>query len=207
MGMTRVFLLKANEACTSSDFKLNDLPASSGRLDVVCRCIIASLLEAGRIRDDTVFIVVLEGKPDPPVRLKLDGERLQVLSSSEVGIASMIKQALEVRFEKSQQHTVPNWLGVSIEKKSFTETLDSELTSGELYYLHEKGEDIRNVDIDLAKDNIFVLGGNKGLSAEDEKPLDCHNAKRISVGPLSYLSSQVITLVQEELDRRKTKRA
>ncbi len=205
--MTRVFLLKANEACTSSDFKLNDLPASSGRLDVVCRCVIASLLEAGRIRDDTVFIVILEGKPNPPIRLKLDGEKLQTLPFSEVGVASMIKQVLEVHLEKGKQHTVPIWLGVSIENKSFTETLDSDLTSGELYYLHEKGEDIRNIGINPAKDNIFVLGSNKGLSAEDEKPLDYHNAKRISVGPLSYLSSHVITLVHDELDRRKTKRA
>jgi tRNA (pseudouridine54-N1)-methyltransferase len=205
--MTRFFLLKANETCTSSDFRLNDLPGSSGRLDVVCRCIIASLLETGKIRDDTVFIAMLEGKPDPPIRLKLEGLRLQTLSPSEIGIASMIKQALKVHLEKSQKHNVPNWLGASIEKKSFTETLDSELASGELHYLHEEGEDIRNVDINLAKDNIFVVGSNKGLSAEDEEILDSHNAKRISVGPLSYLSSHVITLVQEELDRRKTKRA
>jgi tRNA pseudouridine-54 N-methylase len=71
--------------------------------------------------------------------------------------------------------------------------------------LHEKGEDIRTVEIDFKHDSIFVLGSNKGLSIEDEKPLDLLGAKRISVGPLSYLSSQVITIVQHELDTMKNK--
>jgi tRNA (pseudouridine54-N1)-methyltransferase len=200
-------VLKANEASTSSDYKLNDLPASSGRLDVVCRCIIASLLVAKRIRDDTVFIAILEGKPKPPVQLKLDGKMLETLPYSEVGVASMLKKVLGERLEKGEEYASPYWRGVSLAKKSYKEALDSELQSNQLYYLHESGEDIRKVDIDLVEDCIFVLGSNKGLSTEDEEPLDQLGAKRISVGPLSYLSSQVITLVQYELDRRKAKRA
>lgn len=207
LQLTRFFILKANEACTSSDFKLNDLPASSGRLDVVCRCIIAALLVAKKIRDDTVFIALLEGKPKPPVQLKLDGKRLETSPYSEVGVASMLKKVLGEQFEKDKEYVPQYWRGASLARKSYMEVLDSELGSSQLYYLHERGEDIRKVDIDLDGDSIFVLGSNKGLSAEDEEPLDRLGAKRISVGPLSYLSSQVITLVQCELDRRKTERA
>lgn len=201
--MTRFFLLKASEACTSSDFKLNDLPASSGRLDVVCRCIIASLLEAKRIRGDTVFIALLEGKPNPPMQLRLVGKRLETLPYSEAGIACVLKKVLEEKLDTDEEYAPPYWRGVYLNKKSYIEVLDSVFISSQLYYLHESGEDIRDVGIDLEHDSVFVLGSNRGLSVEDERPLDRLGAKRISVGPLSYLSSQVITIVQHELDSRK----
>jgi tRNA (pseudouridine54-N1)-methyltransferase len=204
--MTRFFILKASEARTSSDFKLNDLPASSGRLDVVCRCIIASLLDAGKIRDDTVFIALLEGNPNPPIELKLDGKRLETLPRSEVGIAYILKKVLEERFNTDEEYTPSYWRGACLCKKSYLELLDSSFLPSQLYYLHERGEDIREAEIDQDRDSVFVLGSNKGLSLEDEKPLNRLGAKRISVGPLSYLSSQVITLVQHELDSKKTKR-
>lgn len=203
--MTRFFVLKAGEACTSGDFKLNDLPASSGRLDVVCRCIISSLLDTGQIRDSTAFIAMLEGKPNPPIQLKLDGRILEQLPHSEVGVASVLKKILKEKLNTDEEHDSQYWQGVSLNKRSYAELLDSFHLPNQLYYLHEKGQDIRTVEIDFKHDNIFVLGSNKGLSIEDEKPLDRLAAKRISVGPLSYLSSQVITIVQHELDTMKNK--
>jgi tRNA (pseudouridine54-N1)-methyltransferase len=204
--MTRFFLLKASEACTSSDFKLNDLPGSSGRLDVVCRCIIASLLDGEKIRDDSVFIALLEGKPNPPIQLKLDGKKLEALPHSEVGVAQTLKKVLEKRLSTDEEYAPSYWRGAYLNKKSYLEALNPEFLPSQLYYLHERGEDIREVEIVLKQDSFFVLGSNKGLSVEDEKPLYQLGAKKISVGPLSYLSSQVITLVQHELDSRGTEK-
>jgi tRNA (pseudouridine54-N1)-methyltransferase len=200
--LLRVFILKASEARTSGDFRLKDLPSSSGRLDVVCRCSIASLLDNQQIRNDTIFIAVLEGKPSPPLCLKFDGRGLITVPFSEIGIAAILKRILSERYEIGKEYSVASWAGVSIEKKSFIELMHSNLIGSGLYYLHEKGEDIRNVSFDMGRDNIFVLGDHKGLAIEEEKMLEGLQAKRISVGPLSYLSSQVITLVHDELDKR-----
>nr|MDO8099266.1 hypothetical protein [Candidatus Njordarchaeota archaeon] len=207
LNPTRIFLLKASEARTSSDFNLRDLPSSSGRLDVVCRCAIASLLENEEIRDDTIFIATLEGPPNPPLTFRFDGRTLKSLPFSEIAIAEILKRMLRNPSRQDVQHTL--WEGVHIEKRSFTETLNYELEAckpSRLYYLHEEGDDIRDLDISLDSNCIFALGSNKGLSVEDEDILDRLNAQRISVGPLSYLSSQVITLVHDELDRRRMRK-
>jgi len=201
---TRIFLLKASEARTSSDFNLRDLPSSSGRLDVVCRCAIASLLENEEIRDDTVFIATLEGQPNPPLALRFDGRTLKSLPFSEIAIAEILRRMLGGRGRQVAEHTLGE--GVYVEQRSFTETLNYELETckpSKLYYLREKGDDIRDLETNLDSNCIFVLGSNRGLTAEDEEILDRMNAQRISVGPLSYLSSQVITLVHDELDRRR----
>jgi tRNA (pseudouridine54-N1)-methyltransferase len=204
---TRIFLLKASEARTTGDFSLKDLPSSSGRLDIVCRCAISSLLQDEVIRSDTVFVTTLGGPPNPPLTLRFDGGTLKSLPFSEVGVAEILKRLLDNRSEHDSEHT--SWEGIRIERRSFAEVINYELDAHEssrLYYLHENGDDIRDIDVNLDDASIFALGSNKGLTAEDEKILDQAAAQRVSVGPISYLSSQVITLVHDELDRRRRTR-
>jgi len=208
LRLDRIFVLKSSTARTSSDFNLRDLPSSSGRLEVVCRCAISAILDSGRIRRDTVFVGVLEGPPSPPLSLRFDGGRLRDLPFSEIALAAMLKDVFG-DLEKSDMHVSPCPPGLLVEKKSFNEAISSEMTSnkrGALYYLHEKGEDIRNADMSIQDTKIFIVGDQKGLTAEDEHVLDELRAKRVRVGPISYLSSQVITLVHYELDRKETRR-
>jgi tRNA (pseudouridine54-N1)-methyltransferase len=205
VASTRTFVLKASEAHTSDDFKLKDLPSSSGRLDVVCRCSIAALLDDLQIRKDSIFIGVLEGKPNAPLCLRLDGRELRMMPFSEIGMADMLRRILGGHYEHGREYAIPYWQGVSIERKSFAELLCSVLASNALHYLCEEGEDIRTADVDMKRDNVFVLGDQQGLTVQDEEILEKLGAKRISLGSLSYLSSQVITLVHDELDRRLSK--
>jgi tRNA (pseudouridine54-N1)-methyltransferase len=197
-------LLKASDARTSADFNLRDLPSSSGRLDVVCRCAIASLLENELIRKDTIFLASLEGPPNPPLTLRFDGGMLTNLPFSEIGVAKDLKRMLENLSRQSTKNAHRE--GLDVERRSFIESVEYQLEISKpsrLYYLHEGGSDIRDLDMDPDTSCIFALGSNKGLTAEDEKVLDRLDAQRISVGPISYLSSQVITLVHNELDRRR----
>jgi tRNA (pseudouridine54-N1)-methyltransferase len=200
--LVRTFVLKAGEAHTSDDFRMKDLPSSSGRLDVVCRCLIASLIWNAGIRTDTVFITVMEGRPNPPLCLEFDGRDMKELPFSEIGLAAKLRRVLGGRYESGKKYDLPYWAGVSIKKKSFSELVNSIVAEADLYYLHEKGQDIRNMSFDFEHDFTFILGDQKGLTSEEEDELNELNAKLISVGPLSYLSSQVIALVHDELDRR-----
>lgn len=201
--MVRTFILKASEAHTSSDFRIRDLPSSSGRLDVVCRCVIAALLYNSRVRTDTVFLVVMEGKPNPPLCMRFDGREIKTLPFSEIGLAVELKRVLGEHYESNKKYEDPHWAGVSVERKSFAELLHLNFTRGGIYYLHENGKDIRTVSFDLQHDILFVLGDQKGLTSEDEEMVDELQVERINVGPLSYLSSQVIAIVHDELDRRR----
>ena len=60
-------------ATASPDFLLIDLPGTSGRLDVLLRCVRAALLVSHGLRRDTVVYLVLLGGPAAPRSLRIDG--------------------------------------------------------------------------------------------------------------------------------------
>jgi len=183
----REFLLKASNAFTA-DFSLNDI-AGAGRMDVVCRCVTSSLWLSDQLRKDTKFYAVLEGKPDPPKLIKFEPSKMKRFYPDERNIASHIRLALIGKKES----------GIEIERKSFEEFL-KENSKKQIIYLHKDGIDIRKFE--FGENVFFVLGDNKGLDENSEKILDEMNAERISVGKNTYLASQVISIVQNELDRR-----
>ena len=68
-----------------------------------------------------------------------------------------------------------------------------------LYVLDPDGEDIRDIEI---KDNpVFILGDHEGMPKKELRKLT-KLAKKVSLGNITYFSSQAITILNNELDRR-----
>lgn len=183
----REFFLKASTAFTSN-FSLNDI-AGAGRMDIVCRCITSALWLSDELRKDTRFYVVLEGKPFPPKILKFNPLYMRRVYPDERNIASHIRLAL---LGKRQP-------GIELEIKKFEDFLKENLNK-QLIYLHKDGKDIRKFK--FKKNIFFILGDNKGLNKNTEKFLDNLNIEKVSIGKRNYLASHVISIVQNELDRR-----
>jgi len=183
-------LLKASEGRTAPDFSLKSLAGSPGRMDLIARCLIASLNRPEGIRGDTLFTVVLEGAPNPPVSMRFDGGKMGNMPAGEVEAARLIYDVLS-------QQTVA---GISMERRSFERSVTDCRNDGgySLFYLHEQGEDSRGMK--FGERPLFILGDQKGLDPRSEKLLDDLGAKRISLGPFSYLASHCITVVNNELD-------
>ncbi|MBC7112782.1 MAG: tRNA (pseudouridine(54)-N(1))-methyltransferase TrmY [Candidatus Methanomethyliales bacterium] len=186
--MVRTFILKSSEGRTAPDFSLKSLAGSGGRMDLIARCIIATFAIPRGIRKDAILSIVLEGPPNPPVTVTMDGRDLNRRIISEVEAAEVLRDALSGRPVG----------GVRVERKSF-ERLIREMPRGSLYYLHENGEEIGRVKI--GKDPIFVLGDQKGIDEKGERVLDEAGAKRVSLGPISYLASHCIVIINNELDQ------
>ena len=189
----RTFILFARKAKTSPDFNLSDLAGSAGRMDLVCRCITASLWLSHGIRNDSEIIVILNGPPNPPVSIRFSGEKLSMLSVDEHSTASWIKKALERDFDKE-------WLemesGIKVSRKSFQEVI-KELKDRPIYVLHEKGKDIENVKI---KENpVFVIGDHIGIPSKDEK-FALRYGEKVSLGKNVYLASSCISVLNWILD-------
>ena len=90
--------------------------------------------------------------------------------------------------------------GCFIEKKSFLKVVEELSKQGkELFVLDKKGENLRKIKI--PKESVFILGDHEGFPRKELKRLK-GIAKTVSVGPKTYFSSQVITLVNNELDLR-----
>jgi len=78
----RDFVVVGNLAATTPDFSLEDIPSTSGRIDILCRCInSAFVLSHGIRRDVQVYLIFRGGKAPKTVHLR--GRDLRHLNPDE----------------------------------------------------------------------------------------------------------------------------
>ncbi len=190
--MKRSFLLKSATAHTAPDFDLRQVASTSGRLDIISRCIIAAFTGPKGLRTDVRFAAVLEGPPHPPLTLETSSDQLTELPRDEVKVASSIFNAM------SSQSLVN---GFTLRRGSFEQVVRVlHRSKRRIFYLHEGGKDLESLRDRSFEEIGFILGDQIGLSAESEKLLDSMRVPRISIGPRSYLSSSCIIFINSLLD-------
>ena len=197
------FVIIGNKAVTGGKISLNDLPGAAGRMDVLCRCVTASLFISFGMRRDINVHLVLKGEPGPEKIVRFNGETMRSLNPDERSSGSLIQKALLVNATDSEQQSTP---GVFVRTGNVALLLDEFKAERPIYYLKEDGEDILEMiqNSETAADlenGVYILGDNQGVFEEDEKTIENAAASKISVGPLSLLSSQCITLILNALDR------
>lgn len=197
--MKRIFILKASTARTDNKFTIKDLPGTSGRLDVVCRCILSSLLLSEGHRLDTIFYAVLEGPPRPSITVEVNGEKIENLPRDELKVALILKELLD------PEKTPDTVSGFKLMNKGFQDIVEEKLCESETYFLHRAGKNINEVLSgfpNLKRPQLtFILGDHIGLNQNDIKYLVEMGIKPISLGPKEYLGSHCISLIQEKLNR------
>jgi tRNA (pseudouridine54-N1)-methyltransferase len=187
--LPRAFILKASEGRTAPDFSLKSLAGAPGRMDLLSRCIIAAFSTSRGTRRDTKLEIILEGMPNPPISMVIDGNELGKLPTGEVAVATIVHDSLSGKDIR----------GIRLRRKPFAESVRRYADEGfTLYYLHEEGRDSKGMK--YAGKPAFILGDHKGLDPASERFLDTTGAERVSLGPHSYLASHCITMVNCELD-------
>lgn len=181
----RAFILKASEGRTAPDFSIKSLAGSGGRMDLVCRCIIAALLSPGGVDRGCRITVVLEGPPDPPLSVEFDGAAMDRAPEGEEEAAGMLVSAM--------RGAPPR--GVSASREGFDSAVRNYLKEGfSIYYLHEEGKDF--TEVGYGERAAFALGDQKGIDPQGERFLDSVGAERVSLGPHPYLASHCIAIVK-----------
>jgi tRNA (pseudouridine54-N1)-methyltransferase len=185
-----LFAVVGHNASTEGSFSLNDLPGSGGRMDVLCRCVNASLFLSHDLRRDTECCLVLCGKPAGPKTVKFSGELVRSLSPDERSAAALIKKVIDTPCGNEFREAVQ---GVFIRKGG----LERLLSEHAFAVLDERGTDIRMAaDIPAA----FLLSDHLNFTEEEENLI--RKCPRLSVGPRCLHADHAITLVNNELDRR-----
>ncbi len=195
MTIYRHFYVKSH-AKTTPSINLKDLPGSAGRLDVIARCINAAFWLSYGIRRNVVFHTILHGGPNPPIYIRMEGEKLRKVSPDERNIAIFIKKALERMKEDKEIESTP---GIFVSKKNFQQLLE-ENKDKDFYILDEKGKSIERVEISSIP--FFFLGDYMDLEDEEKEMLYDYGAQPISIGEKSYLSSHCIVIINWWLDRK-----
>jgi tRNA (pseudouridine54-N1)-methyltransferase len=194
--LMRRFIVLGHRAITSADFKLDDLCGSTGRLDILLRCVNSSFFLSHGVRRDVEITLMLLGEPNPPKTIRINGTEVKYLNPDERSTAALIRNALLQKGEGERKCSP----GIYVSERNYQEVLSNISKESKIFYLKEDGEDIRNVQ--FPGDCTFVLGDDQDLTKAEEEILMAYEPKKLSLGPISYHADHCITLVNNELDRK-----
>lgn len=200
----REFIYYSGKARTTGNFDVHDL-MKAGRMDIACHVVVGTFFLSHKIREDAKLHLVFYGMPDPPKHIEMqptkalpsDKEEGAHIDISKKDVAGLIRRIL---FKYRPGQKTEAYKGFTIEKKSLLRVVDELQKEGKtLYVLDKEGEDIRSAQI--SKDCVFVLGDHDGLPVKELKRLK-KLAVPLSIGDKMYFASQVVAIVNNELDRR-----
>ncbi|MCK4552762.1 hypothetical protein KAT80_00985 [Candidatus Pacearchaeota archaeon] len=199
------FIYFSKDAVTSGKALSQNSLMRAGRMDIAIHSLIQGLFLSHDFRTDVKFHFVFYGMPDPPKHIEIQVKENTVIRKKDVG--TLIKKIL-YKYKEGEKHEV--FPGCFVEKKSFLKVVEELAPKGVpsvrgnintegIFILDKKGEDIRKAEI--PKDCVFILGDQEGLPKKELKRLK-KIAISVSVGGKVYFASQVVVIVNNELDYR-----
>lgn len=192
----RHFIYFSKSASTSGKALSQGNLMKAGRIDIAIHSFIQAVYLSKSLREDVVFHFVFYGMPDPPKHIELQVKEETPISKKDVG---KIIQKLLYKFREGEKREI--FPGCFVERKNFLGVIEELDKKGcEVFVLDKRGEDLRKIKFE--KDVVFVLGDHDGLPKKELKRLQ-QLATPVSVGPKMYFASQVVVVVNNELDRRK----
>ena len=185
-NLTREFILFSRIGKTNSEFNnLHD----AGRLDIVYECIVTSLFLSHGIRRDVTFHAVLNGPPNPPRHMRIDGNTVYDVRTDLDTWQQILRKVIA-----GKSHP-----GMSVDKSSFETLLKTQAQTHKVYVLEEGGKDI--TETELSENAVFVLGDHVGLPQKVET-FALRYGEKISLGKQPYLAASCITIINYLLDRQ-----
>jgi tRNA (pseudouridine54-N1)-methyltransferase len=186
LQLTREFILFSRLGKTDASFQsLHD----AGRLDIVHECIVASLFLSHGLRRNVFFHAILNGPPNPPIHIEINGAKLYNVRTDVYTWQSILRNTISGR-----PHP-----GIVTSKNSFEAVLKKKSETSRIFVLEEGGKDFESTD--LPSDAVFVLGDHVGLPKKAES-FALRFGEKISLGKQPYLAASCITIINYLLDRQ-----
>jgi tRNA (pseudouridine54-N1)-methyltransferase len=185
-------------ALASPDFLLQDLAGTSGRLDVLARCLRAALLLSHGLRRDTTVYLVLLGGPQAPRTVRVEGARSRFLRPEERAMATLLKKVLAAAGDEPGFVEVKPGIAVA---NAGLDAVIGDCAGSPLYVALEGAEDVRDLDV-APDDGAFFFGDHLGLEDDAIATLKQAGARAIGLGPVSVHAEDAIAILANELDRR-----
>jgi tRNA (pseudouridine54-N1)-methyltransferase len=161
----------------------------AGRLDIVYECAVASLFLSHAIRKDTIFHAILNGPPNPPLHLKIEGATLHDVRTDQQTWTKILKKILS-----GKAHP-----GITLTKTSFEALIKAKAGQSQILILEEGGKDISQIEI--GEKPVFVLGDHVGLPKKVEA-FAMRYGEKVSLGKKPYLAATCIAILNYILDRK-----
>ena len=193
--LTRAFVVIGRTARADEHVRLDDLAGTSGRLDVVVRCLRSAFCVSHGIRRNVVAYLVLLGG-DRPVTVRVDGSKAQFIRPDERALATSVIKTL-ARHPSDGEGFVEQRHGFAVAWGGLDAAI-ADVDGRAAFVLEEGAPDVRKA---TPREGVFFVGDHLGFDEDARAKLAAIGALPISVGPVSLHSDDVITLVSNELDR------
>jgi tRNA (pseudouridine54-N1)-methyltransferase len=185
----REFLLYSRTGVTSSRFRTL---LDAGRLDIVHQCAVMALFKSQAHRNDTIFHVILNGPPSPPLHITVEGNELRDARIDERSWEVILRNVLGGK-------THP---GISITKEAFQKVVKDKHASGsKIFVLSKSGKPLEEAE--LGENPFFIVGDHVGLPKKDEL-FALRYGEAISLGHQKYLAASCIDILNYSMDKRET---
>jgi len=167
----------------------------AGRIDIAIHSFIQAIYLSNDFRKDVTFHFILYGMPDPPKHIEICVKEESMISKKDV--AKILKVLLYKFKEGEKREVMP---GCFVERKSFPNLIKELDANGiECFTLDKRGDSLR--EIEIPDECAFIVGDQDGIPKKELKAVKDYMTK-VSVGPHMYFASQVVAVVNNELDFR-----
>jgi len=193
--MTLIFIIHS-ETVTLEHSTIKDLPGSSGRMDVLCRCILAALYRNSELEEKVQIWVFIEKYGT----FIFNSEKLNTnFPRNELLLA---KYFIDYILHENNNEVKDNPLNpIETTHISIFNAIEGFINKGfEIFTLNEDGEDFAKVMTKNHRnqDYVFIIGDQTG-NFLNKKELIGLNLTNLSLGKQSYLASSVIRLIKIRL--------
>jgi tRNA (pseudouridine54-N1)-methyltransferase len=194
--MNLFFFIKS-KTVDINNYTIKDIPGSSGRLDVISRCILAAIVKKDGFEDNVEIWVFLDNYGTFVFNSELNYEKFP---KNELLLTDyFVDFLLKLNSNEEIKH---NPLGsIKISNIRLKEAIKKfQILNYSIYTLREDGEDFSKLGNNFSgnKDIVFIVG-----SQDDEflnsKEFLALKLPIISIGNQSYLASSVIRLIKLHL--------
>jgi tRNA (pseudouridine54-N1)-methyltransferase len=194
----RRFLILSHRVPVTGEFTLNDLAGGAGRMDEIARAVSTAFTLSNDLRRDTEVTVLFVVDPPPLARrITLTGTRLRYLNPDERSTAALLKNALtRGRGYPREFESSP---GLTIAPTDPAAELDTFLARRGAVWLTEEGRPIGEW-VPPGGELAAVVSDPYDPSPDERDRLERSGVPRLSVGPRSLRTSQVVDLVHSHLD-------
>ncbi|MFX1259345.1 MAG: hypothetical protein ACFFAN_15935 [Promethearchaeota archaeon] len=187
--MNLIFFIKS-ASVDLSKYTIKDPQGSSGRIDVISRCILSALLRDNCFEENVQIWVFLDKYGT--FIFKSDLLNYLTFPKNEIMLTDyFVKLILNKKLENPLNSVIKSEEGIIEFLKKFIKS------DYEIFILSETGQNFskHSEKLNSKKDLLFVIGNQSGAFLES-KELLALNLPMLSLGTQSYLASSVIRLIK-----------
>ncbi|MBD3197411.1 MAG: hypothetical protein GF317_20315 [Candidatus Lokiarchaeota archaeon] len=189
--MSITFLIQSN-SINLERYTIKDVPGSSGRLDVIARCVINAV--TNRINPERNIKIIFFNKYK---NLVFDSDNLDLgkFPKNELRLSDLIVKILK---DSNNSKTIDsNVIGEYKGSKMLDYIKNFIKKNEQIFVLRENGKNIKKLISEINNDqNITFIIGNQSEDLINSEEFQRLNLPEISLGSRSYLASQVIRLIK-----------